>query len=100
MSHGHHHRSTDYRAATDCVRGQRSPRSVDLGGNALAYAFLLLLVAIVILPFGWMTTVALKPNNVPVFTLAAAVVSDGVLALGQFPPSRWSIRRNRLGATS
>ena len=30
---------------------------------------LLLLAAIVILPFGWMTTVALKPDNVPVFTL-------------------------------
>jgi ABC-type glycerol-3-phosphate transport system permease component len=40
-----------------------------LGGHALAYAFLLLLVAIVILPFGWMITVALKPNNAPVFTL-------------------------------
>ena len=49
--------------------GSACLRSRNLGGNALAYAFLLLLVAIVILPFGWMTTVALKPNNVPAFTL-------------------------------
>ena len=35
----------------------------------LVWGVLLLLVAIVILPFGWMITVALKPNNAPVFTL-------------------------------
>ena len=98
MIHGYHHRSSDHRAART-RRGQRS-RFRSSGGNALAYAFLLLLVAIVILPFGWMLTVALKPDNVPVFTVAPGVVSDGVLALGQFPSSRWSIRRNRLGATS
>lgn len=46
-----------------------APRLRRFGGNALAYALLLLLAAIVILPFGWMTTVALKPDNVPIFTL-------------------------------
>ena len=51
------------------LAGVSFPRFRSFGGNALAYAFLLLLVAIVILPFGWMTTVALKPNSVPVFTL-------------------------------
>jgi ABC-type glycerol-3-phosphate transport system permease component len=45
------------------------PRGRNLGNHALAYAVLLLLVAIVVLPFGWMLTVALKPDNVPVFTL-------------------------------
>jgi multiple sugar transport system permease protein len=45
------------------------PRVRHLGGLALAYAALLLLGAIVILPFGWMLTVALKPDGVPVFTL-------------------------------
>lgn len=39
------------------------------GGNAFIYAILLLLAAVVILPFGWMLTVALKPDTVPVFTL-------------------------------
>jgi multiple sugar transport system permease protein len=39
------------------------------GGTVLAYGLLLLLAAIIILPFGWMTTVALKPDHVPVFTL-------------------------------
>jgi ABC-type glycerol-3-phosphate transport system permease component len=51
------------------VAGVTTPRVRRLGWQALAYAFLLLLVAIVILPFGWMVTVALKPDSVPVFTL-------------------------------
>jgi ABC-type glycerol-3-phosphate transport system permease component len=45
------------------------PRVRGFSGRALAYTMLLLLVAIVVLPFGWMITVALKPDNVPVFTL-------------------------------
>jgi ABC-type glycerol-3-phosphate transport system permease component len=40
-----------------------------LGGHTLAYLALLTLVAIVVLPFGWMTTVALKPDGVPIFTI-------------------------------
>ena len=47
----------------------RVPRLRFLGGRTLAYAMLLVLAAIVILPFGWMLTVALKPDGVPVFTL-------------------------------
>ena len=35
----------------------------------LIYAFLFLLCAIVILPVGWMITVALKPDRIPVFTI-------------------------------
>jgi multiple sugar transport system permease protein len=46
-----------------------APRLRRTGGHTLAYAMLLLLSAIVILPFGWMATVALKPDSVPVFTL-------------------------------
>lgn len=49
--------------------GVSAPRLRHFGGNALAYAALLILAGIVILPFGWMATVALKPDNVPVFTL-------------------------------
>lgn len=40
-----------------------------LGGKAVAYAFLLALAVMVVLPFGWMLTVALKPDGVPVFTI-------------------------------
>jgi multiple sugar transport system permease protein len=47
----------------------RTPRFRRLSGQTLAYAVLLILSAIVILPFGWMLTVALKPAGVPVFTL-------------------------------
>ena len=38
-------------------------------GNVVAYLFLLALAALIILPFGWMLTVALKPDGVPVFTI-------------------------------
>jgi multiple sugar transport system permease protein len=38
-------------------------------GNIVAYLFLLALSAVIILPFGWMLTVALKPDGVPVFTI-------------------------------
>jgi ABC-type glycerol-3-phosphate transport system permease component len=40
-------------------------------GPALAYAVLLLLTAIIVLPLGWMLTVALKPDGVPAFTVPA-----------------------------
>ncbi len=37
--------------------------------STLIYAFLLLLCAIIILPVGWMLTVSLKPDRLPVFTI-------------------------------
>lgn len=37
--------------------------------STLIYAFLLLLCVIIILPVGWMLTVALKPDRLPVFTI-------------------------------
>lgn len=40
-----------------------------VAGVFLIYAILLLLCAIVILPVGWMITVALKPDRLPVFTI-------------------------------
>ncbi len=49
--------------------GVTAPRLQRLGGLTLAYALLLVLTAVILLPFGWMTTVALKPDHVPVFTL-------------------------------
>jgi ABC-type glycerol-3-phosphate transport system permease component len=51
------------------VSGMSTPVVRHAGGNVLIYAVLLLLAGIVILPFGWMSTVALKPDSVPVFTL-------------------------------
>jgi ABC-type glycerol-3-phosphate transport system permease component len=51
------------------ARGLVPPGARRLTGKTLAYAILLLLGAIVILPFGWMATVALKPDHVPVFTI-------------------------------
>jgi len=39
------------------------------GFIALAYVLLLLLSLMILLPLGWMITVALKPDAVPVFTL-------------------------------
>jgi len=38
-------------------------------GLALAYGVLLLLSAFILLPLGWMLTVALKPDNTPYFTI-------------------------------
>jgi multiple sugar transport system permease protein len=49
--------------------GLALPRSRRSGDTILAYAMLLLLSAIIILPFTWMLTVALKPDGVPVFTV-------------------------------
>lgn len=51
------------------IRGLSTSGRQRIGGHVLAYALLLLLSAIVILPFGWMATVALKPDHVPFFTL-------------------------------
>ena len=46
------------------------------------------------LPVGWMLTVALKPDSVPVFTLPAAVVSDATTGIGQnFPTALTDPRR-------
>ncbi len=46
----------------------RGPRLARIGGRVGALALLLALGAIVLLPVGWMVTVALKPDQVPVFT--------------------------------
>ncbi|HET9722237.1 MAG TPA: hypothetical protein VFR44_00165, partial [Actinomycetota bacterium] len=40
-----------------------------VGFVGFAYALLLALSLMILLPLGWMITVALKPDNVPVFTL-------------------------------
>jgi ABC-type glycerol-3-phosphate transport system permease component len=40
-----------------------------IGGDLLLYAVLLALTAFVLLPVCWMLTVALKPDNVPIFTV-------------------------------
>src|SRR5690349_8804341 len=56
---------------------QVRPRPRSLGGGslkrmigpALAYAMLVALSAFILLPLGWMLTVALKPDNTPVFTI-------------------------------
>jgi multiple sugar transport system permease protein len=37
--------------------------------KVIVYMFLLLLCAVVVLPIGWMLTVSLKPDLVPVFTI-------------------------------
>lgn len=44
-------------------------RAQRLVGLALAYGVLLLLSAFILLPLGWMLTVALKPDNTPYFTI-------------------------------
>jgi multiple sugar transport system permease protein len=44
-------------------------RAQRLVGQALAYIVLLLLSAFILLPLGWMLTVALKPDNTPYFTI-------------------------------
>jgi multiple sugar transport system permease protein len=48
------------------LRGRTTPRRAI--GMILAYAALIALCAIVLLPLGWMLTVALKPDLTPVFT--------------------------------
>jgi multiple sugar transport system permease protein len=44
-------------------------RALDLGGKVLQYLLLIALCAFVLMPIGWMLTVALKPLGVPVFTI-------------------------------
>ncbi len=44
-------------------------RAMKLGTKALTYLFLIALCGFVLLPIGWMLTVALKPEGVPVFTI-------------------------------
>ena len=51
------------------LAGIGTPHGQRRVNQSLAYAVLLLLSAVVILPFGWMLTVALKPDGVPVFTI-------------------------------
>jgi multiple sugar transport system permease protein len=49
---------------------RRAPRLARrLGGGALGYASLVALSALVLLPLGWMLTVALTPDDTPVFTV-------------------------------
>lgn len=45
------------------------PRAKRHLGQAFAYVMLLILTAFILLPLGWMLTVALKPDFVPVFTI-------------------------------
>jgi len=44
-------------------------RALKLGTKVLTYLLLIALCAFVLLPIGWMLTVALKPEGVPVFTI-------------------------------
>lgn len=53
-------------------RGRGSSRGRHVRpGNALALLLLVIACAIVILPIGWMVTIALKPDNVPAFRIPA-----------------------------
>lgn len=51
------------------VRQPSLYRAQRLVGQALAYGVLLLWSAFILLPLGWMLTVALKPDNTPYFTI-------------------------------
>lgn len=44
-------------------------RAMNLGTKVLTYLVLIALCAFVLMPIGWMLTVALKPEGVPVFTI-------------------------------
>jgi multiple sugar transport system permease protein len=59
-------RATTAEASAKAAR--RGPRIAWLAGRVASLALLVLLSAIVLLPVGWMLTVALKPDQVPVFT--------------------------------
>lgn len=61
--------TTDRVVVRDSSPGSRLSPLRRNGGTAITYLLLLVLSGIVILPFGWMLTVALKPDNVPVFTI-------------------------------
>lgn len=52
-------------------RYRKPPRLPRLARSGATLALLVVLSAIVILPVGWMVTVALKPDGVPVFTIPA-----------------------------
>jgi multiple sugar transport system permease protein len=60
-------------SSTPQVRSRPRSRGGDslkrIIGPALAYAMLVALSAFILLPLGWMLTVALKPDNTPVFTI-------------------------------
>ena len=76
-----HARRPARRVRADTSGGRRP------GGNAFIYALLLVLAAVVILlPLGWMLTVALKPDNAPVFTLPPEWFPTAVLGVGELPP--------------
>jgi multiple sugar transport system permease protein len=51
------------------ARGATALRARRLSLMALAYVMLLILSAFILLPIGWMLTVALKPDNTPYFTI-------------------------------
>jgi ABC-type glycerol-3-phosphate transport system permease component len=57
------------RSLAKATRNLRRQRVRRLIGPIVAYTVLLLLSAFVLLPIGWMLTVALKPDRVPVFTI-------------------------------
>ncbi len=55
--------------ATRAKRGNPRYRVRRAGFVSSAYILLIVLSLMILLPLGWMITVALKPDNVPVFTL-------------------------------
>ncbi|HET9222281.1 MAG TPA: carbohydrate ABC transporter permease [Roseiflexaceae bacterium] len=59
-------RSAELERAVRVAQRHRARRLLMKG---LAYGLLLLLSAIILLPLGWMLTVALKPDNTPFFTI-------------------------------
>ena len=62
--------ATSERAGTERrVRRSAVYRARRFGFVGFSYALLLALSLMILLPLGWMLTVALKPDNVPVFTL-------------------------------
>ena len=55
--------------STRQFRGNTGPLIRKYGGKLFIYAILIGLCVVILLPVSWMLTVALKPDNVPVFTI-------------------------------
>jgi multiple sugar transport system permease protein len=64
------------------IRWLARPRT--RAGQALTMALLLLACGIVLLPIGWMLTVALKPDNVPAFRIPAEWFPTRYFDVGNF----------------
>ena len=69
------------------------------GFKGAAYVVLLLLCAAILLPVGWMVTVALKPDFTPVFTLPRSG-SPPSIGIGRTSPGHCSIRPGHSFATA